>query len=314
MIGIDRLSERLTAEVAQLDSFIRNQIDILEALKKTQLYFATRNGGVTPKQAEQLLLGSPVNGTPPPGIEIPWRKQIMGALQDGPKTTREIWAVLSANGIPHRKRAAFSQALWAMQKNGIVTRTGFRGTCTYSLPANGKAPAPAAKERGPRGRWEAIITAAISDGAPRLPAQIWDLIDIGQKDRATRTRFGVTLPYLAKKGTLHKDKKTGEYSLATRRKLIPTPVAKKARGGKPSDGFGWTPAIRAILADGTPRTLAEIWKEMEARHAENEQVTRRRFNTAMPRLRAADHVARDKAGRYTLGRRTPHDERDADHK
>jgi hypothetical protein len=293
MITLDKLNERIASEVVTLEDFLRSQTELLDAMKKVQVYFASRTGSVTPKQAEKLLLPAAETST----VITDWPGRIAAALERGPQKAGEIWQNLLADGTPKSKRGTFYQALAMYAKRGdLFHRTGDNGSA-YKLVTH------KATNGAGRVSWEEKITTVLADGKARTLQEIWDALDLKEKNSVICGRFSVAFRPLRLKGIVKRDE-NGLYWLASADRRSATPATWKKRANRRRDRsseFAWKPAILRALQDGKPRDLQEIWDAlMKQKHSA--QMTRARFNTAMPRMRRVGQIVRDDQGRYTISK------------
>lgn len=303
MITMDKLNERMAAERIQLEEFVKSQMELLEAMRKVQIYFASRNGGVTPKQAARLLLAEPATEPQhrPRGSEIvrDWPERIAAALANGPLRAKQLWDMMDT---PQSKRGGFYQALSVGAKQGtLFRRTGGMGA-PYEL-ASGKPKRLPGQHRSGQS-WEQRICGVLADGKALTLKEVREALKL--KDNHTmRGRLSAAVQPLLKHGTIERDA-AGRYTLLKpkqdQRRPAPAAAAKRvSRRNDRSQEFQWTPAILSLLADLKPRRLGEIWDELLALH-KDAQLVRSRYNVAVPRMVRAGYLRRDQKGYHALAK------------
>jgi hypothetical protein len=219
-----RTHERISAARAELEQRIQSELELLDALKKVEVFFASASGRMTPVEARHLLLAAPdgktrsgaesgphaVNKTVRPATGLGWKEYVLAMLAEGPQSMREMVHQGAMAGKEPNRSSVYS-AIKRMLGTREVVRMG-RGR--YALPkakATPKKMGTHAKKGGaPDVRWTLHVPALLADGKARTRPEIFAALEV-EHGALSKKRFGVMMPYLEKNGFVVRDAQ-GRYS------------------------------------------------------------------------------------------------------
>jgi hypothetical protein len=215
--------ERISAARAELELRIQSELELLDALKKVEVFFASASGRMTPLAARQLLLAAPgektrsaaesgvhvVSKIAPPA-KTTWTDYVLAALAEGPQSVREILHQGSMEGKEPNRTSVFS-AITRLRQTKQVVRVARGRYALAGMKAKPKKMGTHSKQSGgPDVRWTLHVPALLADGKARTRAEIFAALEV-EHGALSKKRFSVMMPYLEKNGFVVRDAQ-GRYS------------------------------------------------------------------------------------------------------
>jgi hypothetical protein len=215
--------ERISAARTELEQRIQSELELLDALKKVEVFFASASGSMTPVEARTLLLAAPgektrsgaesgvhvVSKIAPPA-KITWTGYVLATLAEGPQSMHEILHQGSMAGKEPNRTSVFSAITRLRQTKQVVRVARGRYALAGEKAKPKKMGTHAKKSGAPDVRWTLHVPALLADGKARTRPEIFAALEV-EHGALSKKRFGVMMPYLEKNGFVVRDAQ-GRYS------------------------------------------------------------------------------------------------------